>query len=216
MKLRTACLLVVGLLVMARSADAHIWDWMQEWSGPGPFDGVHPVVQVDCLLSGTPQRETCFFIDYRHLETVKDPSKSTYDNFPIKVDLKIVDVGLTHAIKIGRLDESIRAGAGVGFLIATGDKDQGGKRMIRPTIVFPRFMVQPAMAIAELLDKTPAGGWQKRALKIVKFHVGGELLVGPLNAESLGVSPSLSTFDRHAEYVLSKGMVIDLGELLFR
>ena len=46
------------------------------------------------------------------------------------------------------------------------------------------------------------------------MHLGGTIIVGPLDAEALGVDRTLSDYSRNSEYVLSRGFVLDFGELI--
>jgi len=55
---------------------------------------------------------------------------------------------------------------------------------------------------------------RKRWLRIVKMHLGGTIIVGPLDAEALGVDRTRSDYSRNSEYVLSRGFVVDVREVI--
>ena len=70
-------LLPLLLLVPSRTAQASgFWDWMQEWSGPGPFvgKGHHPPVLVNLCsdayreVGSRADSPSCLYFDVRWLE----------------------------------------------------------------------------------------------------------------------------------------------------
>src|SRR6185295_9519946 len=130
----TVCALVlVAIAATPRPAQAWaLWDWMQEWSGPGPFTGDHPMVlycsRPRLLPPGDP-RPPCWFVDVRQL--VADEN----DNFPVKVSVKFFDVGRSWPVQVGPLRESVEAGIGVGLMVAAGDELKGVKTALRPTLI---------------------------------------------------------------------------------
>jgi hypothetical protein len=211
----TLAMFVFSLMTVARPAEAQMWDWLQEWSGPGPFTGIHPMVLVSACdrdLTAPRGQDTprCLFVDYRDLRT--DPN----DNFPIGVRARFLDVGVKRKVRVWDLQESIDGGVGIGVMLASGDKNAGGKKAWRFTVTAPRFEVMPLLLVTELFGRGAFASvaHQKRWMRIVKLHLSGTVIVGPLDAEALGVDRTLSGYRENSEYVLSRGLVLDFGELI--
>ena len=123
--------LVFTLLTVARPAEAHMWDWLQEWSGPGPFSSNQPMFMGSACKgdyrtsAASADAPSCLFFDYRDLKTEAN------DNFPIEVRVRFFDVGVKRKLAAWRLQESIEGGVAVGLMVASGDKDAGGKSAVR-------------------------------------------------------------------------------------
>jgi hypothetical protein len=206
--------IAVALLVPSR-ADAKLWDWMQEWSGPGPFSANLPmwlwsVCPKDKSLAA-PDDPPCFYLAANRL---KSPDDGT-DNFPIAVTAHFFEIGMTRNLALGPIKRAIQGGAGVGVLLAYADKDKGGKTMVRPYVMAPRVTLKPVVAVLELRHKpVPDEGWAK-LLHVVKVQIGAGVIIGPFGPENLLEDPTRSTFKRRkAEYVLSRGFALDFGELV--
>ena len=216
-KALTLGVLVLTLTTVARPAEAHIWDWLQEWSGPGPFSSKQPMVMgsfcSDAYFSAAAadrRAPSCVFFDYRDLKTEAN------DNFPIGVRVRFWDVGVKRKLAAWRLQESIEGGVAVGLMLASGDEDAGGKSAVRFTVTAPRVEVMPMVLVAELFgnDDFADRARRNRWLRVLKMHLGGTVIVGPLDAEALGVDRTRSDYSRNSEYVLSRGFVLDFGELI--
>jgi hypothetical protein len=218
--LTLATVTLVALIASARPADANILDWMHEWSGPGPFDGKYPVIMLPVCkqpfraLDSLVDDPKCFFLDIRGLVAEKN------DNFPVKVDVTFVDFGRTWRLQTSKLQRSMEVGIGAGFMVATGDKNHGGKTATRFTVTAPRVVVKPVLLIAELFGSDGPRIEKLNArshglASAVKLYIGGTVTTSPLDADDL-VSGSASTFHRKAEYVLSRGLVIDFRELFYK
>ena len=208
--------LVFTLMTVARPAEAQMWDWLQEWSGPGPFYGNHPMVMASVCDSeyrataASAKAPSCLFFDYRDLEAEEN------DNFPIRVRVRFWDVGVKRKLAAWRLQESIEAGVAVGLMRASGDEAAGGKSAWRFTVTAPRVVVMPVLLVTELFGQGDVARRlsQKSWSRILKLHLGGTVIVGPLDAEALGVDRTRSDYSRNSEYVLSRGFVLDFGELI--
>ena len=215
-KTLTLGVLVFSLMTVARPAEAHIWDFLQEWSGPGPFSSNQPMALLsacndDYFAAARGQGSlSCPFFDYRDLRTEAN------DNFPIGVRVRFLDFGVKQKLRVWKLQESIEGGVAVGLMLASGDKDAGGKDAVRFTVTAPRLVVMPMLLVTELFGRSNfvTQAHQKWYLRIFKMHLGGTVIVGPLDAEALGVDRTRSDYSRNSEYVLSRGFVVDLGELI--
>jgi hypothetical protein len=202
-----AALAVMALMSSIQPAQANILDWMQEWSGPGPFREGGSGLFTWCRFNYNAEKESdqnehpCLFFDLRRLVAVDK------DNFPVQVTAKFLDVGWTWRVR-----RPLEVGVGVGMMSA-----EGNKTAVRPTITVPRVVVKPALLVAELLpvpkdllfntNRKPS-----RLFHIVKLYVRGNFILGQLNGQDLGVNRS--SYNRTNEFVLSRGLLIDLGELL--
>jgi hypothetical protein len=191
-KVLTLGVLVLTLMAVARPAEAHIWDWLQEWSGPGPFSGKYPMLMGSVCTeayrtatAASGQDPSCVFFDYRE-------------------------------VRVWKIQESIEGGVGLGVMLASGDKGAGGKDAWRFTVTAPRLGVMPILLVAELFGKENFANQARRNrwVRILKLHAGGTIIVGPLDAEALGVDRTRSDYSRNSEYVLSRGFVLDFGELI--
>jgi hypothetical protein len=116
-------------------------------------------------------------------------------------------------LRVWKLQESIEGGLGVGLMVASGDEDAGGKSALRFTVTAPRLVLMPALLVNELISKKVTGK-HKVWLRIFKAHLGGTFIAGRLDAEALGVDRTRSDYSRKWEFVLSRGVVVDLGELI--
>lgn len=264
----------LALASSPRRAEGGIVDWMQSWSGPGPFHhripplfsdfcnqeqsfnrlstvGVKQATKTELETAArkyealqnrmtalsTEQSTTkaalrqqqinaikerrsegvagqCVYIDYRDLENTKDPNKSDYDDFPIGVRVKMFTVGITRRVAFGKIQKSISAGAGGGFVFASGEGPTG-KTMIAPYIEFPRVVLKPLLLFAELNDKDHSDRLENW-LSIWQVHFSGGVIIGPFGAQDLGVDPAVSSFQRNLEFVSSRGVLVIDGARFLR
>ncbi|MEQ1912598.1 MAG: hypothetical protein ABMA15_27510 [Vicinamibacterales bacterium] len=221
--MRRSILLVILpllLLVPSRSAQASgFWDWMQEWSGPGPFvgKGHHPPILVNLCPEeyravGSPaDSRSCLYFDLRRLET------DANDNFPVPVSVTLVDVGVTTKAHVWRLRDSVEVGYGVGLMRATSGElgTLGGKTMTKFTFTVPRVTVKPLIAIVEIADRDQQQGRStaRKLLSVPKAFLGASVIAGTMNSEQLGVPDGVHHFSNSWEVVLSRGIFFDFGEL---
>ena len=206
--LNVSALVLVALMASARPAQANWWDWMQEWSGPGPFESRGNALWTACTkpYDASDQKvqndNPCFFIDTRSFVT------KAKDNFPVQVTANFLDAGLTWRVR-----RPVEIGLGVGLMVATGSKTA-----TRLTLTGPRVVLKPVLLVSELLHTNPklfdyeSHPRVSRIAHILKFYVRGSVIAGHLTGDDLGVP--LSDFDRKFEFVLSRGFLIDFGELL--
>jgi hypothetical protein len=205
--LSIAALVLVALVSSAQTAHAGLIDWMQEWSGPGPFGSKVPgalvtacpgLFQVDSVAE---QNKRCYFFDTRRLVA------SDNDNFPVKVVTFFVDVGVTYRIR-----RAVTLGVGAGFMTADGKESAA-----RPTITAPRATFEPVTLAAQLFrvkEQTLSldNNFWRRLVHVPKIYMRGNFILGQLNGKDLGVNKS--KYDRTNEYVISRGLILDFGELI--
>ena len=223
---------IVGILVWAamlgsaRPAAAGLWDWMQEWSGPGPFTSkTKPPIMVNfCpddyrIAEPSPSKTPkCLYFDVRYLDAEAN------DNFPVKVSVTMVDVGITNKLRVWRLRDSVELGYGLGFLHASSDAGVasgsgvpiGNGSLTRLTVTMPRLLVKPLLIVPEVLGHSDFSanhpGWRS-VLSIPKGYVSGTLVVGRMDGNDLGVPTEVRQYSENLEYLLSRGVFLDFGEL---
>ena len=213
-------MLTLLLIMPSRSARASgFWDWMQEWSGPGPFvgKGHRPPVLVNLCsdayreVSSAADSPSCLYFDVRWLETEAN------DNFPVPVSVTLFDVGVTTKAQVWRLHDAVEVGYGVGWLHAkSGTRGTlGGKSMNKLTFTLPRVTVKPLVAVIEIVDKRPpSAGTARKLLSVPKAFLGVNLVAGTMNSEQLGVPDSVHHYSNSWEVLLSRGIFFDFGELI--
>ena len=213
-------MLTLLVLVPSRSARASgFWDWMQEFSGPGPFvgKGHHPPILVNLCpaeyraVGSRANSPSCLYFDLRRLESEEN------DNFPVPVSLTLVDVGFTTKAHVGPLRDSVEVGIGVGLLHATSGTrgTLGGKTMNKFTFTVPRVTVKPLIAIVEIADRSDRNnGTARKLLSIPKAFLGAGVVAGTMSSEQLGVPDSVRPYSNSWEVVLSRGIFFDFGELI--
>ena len=227
-KLGLAVLVVVASLSSVRPVGAGIIDWMQEWSGPGPFNQrpfwrpleVGNAMYTRCpknfqIASVEAENRPCVFFDYRGLETPHDEDPQTFNkNFPYRATAELVDVGLSWRVR-----RSIEFGLGAGVMFASANE----QTVFRPTLMPSRLLIEPAALAREIfVGLKGSGGPRNLSLRstswsdkcplwhVVKFYVTGNVILGPLSGESFGVSGT--NYDRRSEFVVSRGFIVDIGE----
>lgn len=214
-RLALGLMVVAALVTSVRPADANIWDWMQEWSGPGPFLATRDrppfffnLCPSDFRRAEVENPPACFYLDYRNL------TADANGNFPIRVTVWFLEVGTTRRARVGPFKTSVELGYGLGVMSVTGDKAVGGQNAMRVTVTAPRAVFLPFMMVAEGLGGQPnPSRLSTKIARMFKFQIGGTAILGSLDAQDLGVDPSRSSYKRSFEYVLSRGVWIDIGEL---
>ena len=210
--LTITALVVLGLMSSVLPAHANIWDWMEEWSGPGRFRGKVNGSLTACSKPFSSihwyelDKTTCLFFDVHAFAAKAKPS------FPSNATTTFVDVGPTW-----RLMRPLEVGAGVGFMTAAGNK-----ATTRPTLTAFRAAAKPVLLVAEAIhapEMTKLKGyydaeehWYVRALlNAPKVYFKYNVILGHLRGEDLGVSDT--TFDRTFDHFASWGVVFDVGAL---
>lgn len=208
-----ACLFVAGLIACPQPAEADLWDFLQEWSGPGPFHTrgnfmidlcPGPSFDKGRLASDFDSRENvkCFFADTRLF--VND-LPDNFGNFNVKVS--IVEAGA--AVRVHRSTE-IGFGGGVLRFASRGEEHT------RFVLTVPRLVIRPA-----LLYGTPTF-WQAQPrgvrllASVVKFYVKGNVIVGRMQGADFGLTSAEPNFnfDVDNDRVFSTGFIFDVSELV--
>jgi hypothetical protein len=206
--LRLGCFTLIVMGLCSRPAEAGLWDWLEELSGPGPFreDALANFTARVCFTP-TPRsgsREPCVYLDYRRFINNED------DNFFEEIGevrATAFDFGLTWEIW-----RPIDVGVGGGFLrFHTSKKDT-----TRTTLVGPRVQVKP------LLFFRPAPYWsqdqnlrRRQWASVLKFYVRHSVILGRLQGTT-DFGAEKSSFDVTNDRVMSYGFLLDFTELIYR
>ncbi len=209
------------MLTIPASARANFFDWLQEMSGPGPFDSKEGAYLFTLcptnLTSGIFQdpglkaepgfdKKPCVFLDRRNLK---------YDGkgeFPAAVGLLTYDAGLAWRMASYR---RLSIGVGVGTAKFTGRGDVKRERL---TLTLPRVEAMPLALLAPLFfgpEKTEKLA-RSRWLRVVKYHAGFVFIPGSVDSTTFGVPMEEKNFSRGHEFLFSRGVFIDFGELVRR
>jgi len=202
--LTSLALVLVALVASVQPAQANIWDWMQEWSGPGPFTSNGKVwLSTFCLADfkgGSTDNARCYFVDVSYLDA------EATKNFPASTTAHFFDFGVSW-----RLRRSIAVGVGAGLM--TVHANDGAKKF---TVTAPRILVEPVALGRELFaghGSVKAVNWGDNPWwHVLKFYAEGRVIVGHLSGDKLGVPNT--DYNRTNEFVMSRGLMVDLGEFV--
>lgn len=197
MKRLVSVLALVALLVVLSAQAAHAGpiDWLEQWSGPGPYSSKVFLAATICppQYSSANWFVPCFYVEHHRFRSVKD------DNFPAtKADLS--DFGVAFKVR-----PQIEVGAGAGLI----DFSTPQKSTAKFTVTFARVTVQPLRFIRPLSGRNTAS----RAAGILKVYLRETVLPGKLTAADFGIN---SSFSVENDKVTSLGLLLDFGELLRR
>jgi hypothetical protein len=204
---------VILLLTVAPRAEANVWDWIHELSGPGKSKTQGAVVYSDCFdsLRTAPMTRPCLFLDWQSYRNLDD------DNFPNSVRFDFYDVGVTWKLHRSR---AIEVGAGIGLVRFSSDdqiNDTDDKVTTnRVTVILPRLVLAPG---ALFFDRS-ASGTGARIARVFKLYGRQNIIPGTIDATDFGVrlgtGEGESTFTEDNDRPWSYGLIFDFGELLFR
>jgi hypothetical protein len=192
-------LMLVAVMACPQPAEASLWDWLQELSGPGPFHGrFNYALTLKCEGSGVfrPSRTdvksptTCVFFDQRFFKSEAD------DRFD-SVNVVVTEIGPSI-----RLHPAVEVGAGIGVINFTSE----GKSATRLTGSFPRLVFNPFLALPKLQTNKHAD-WG-----FFKIYFRESIIVGGLSEEDFSAKPGTRFSVRH-ERVRSMGFIIDVVPL---
>jgi serine/threonine protein kinase len=209
-------LTVSAMLVSVSPAQADFWDWLQEFSGPGPFGtGKTLNTMLPCPERlGTPSEDlwifdasrplTCFYIDHRSFDNSHQP-----DNFGTgKVSLHIFDFGVTR-----RIHPAVDVGFGMGLMTIDSNEHQDHKwLMTAPRVVFTPAMLFKSYDFWNQRQSSRNVERVKKALKSVKYYGKLNVIVGEMDGADFGVSPD--AFQTNWERVWSAGFIFDANEII--
>jgi hypothetical protein len=224
---------IVGVFLLVtvaspRSARADIWDWLQEFSGPGPFHARGPNLMFDVCPQTTTSREAaslpflrdfevstedaqrqerggqhvkCFFADFRFFQNRND------DNFGVdNVKLNVFEVGAS-----ARLHRAISIGFGAGAMqISTPDHSSW-----KGVFTGPRVIVKPLLLFGSN-DFWANHEKVHLVLGSVKYYMKENIVLGHLRGKDFGLAegaPNYS-FDFTNDRVASTGFIIDATDLI--
>src|SRR6185503_320949 len=93
----------------------------------------------------------------------------------------------------------------------------GDRSFTRATLVLPRVELKPMLAVAEAFTQNPSQFRRRhpvwnRTLSVFKLHGSGSLVLGGMDSENFGVPLTEYQFSEKWEYLLTRGMVFDIGE----
>jgi hypothetical protein len=217
-------IVLAATLASAAPAEAGFWDWLQEFSGPGPFstgatlNTMFPCPEKVKVSSETLDRfnpeapTTCFFLDHRSFDNTQQPDdfgKIKPEDLGVgKVELHILEGGFSR-----RVHPAMEVGFGGGVMWIASR----GQVSTKVVLTAPRVIVTPAMLFGRPAFWNERGDSKKealkKALKIVKFYAKMNIVAGDLDAADFGLSPSESSFKTNWERVASTGFIIDANEL---
>jgi hypothetical protein len=195
------------VLVQPQSAFAGFWDWLEEYSGPGPFKGI-TFMGTACrddnlwIVSPTPSggiRSTgplgCIYADKGWFWAPADPERG----FP-KVELSMFDFGTAVRLMGGGLD----VGAGMGYVAYGGDNRPDNALIFTPM----RVVARPIMLLTR---------HRNRWAGLLVVHVKQTIITDDYTGDDFGQipPPGVSKFSKTRPEVLGTfGIGIDLTALL--
>jgi len=204
-------LIVVGLVVVmaqARAAQANIWDFLEQLSGPGPFHSRGNVLFSGACLSqlgggnaagamnyfGIPPEVTspatpCFYFDLRRLRADADGRFK-------EVDASAYEFGVTFPIR-----RPIEIGAGLGWIHFESNGASTNQFSGTPL----RVVLKPLLFVPSLQTKKWPG--------FIKYQVKMTIIDG-MAGEDFGVSNSVFDERNKHNFLTSAGFIIDVLELI--
>jgi hypothetical protein len=207
-----ACSVVIG---SPRPASASLMDWLQELSGPGPFNGRAWNAMLDvCPPKGAAEdtehffaREydlkpsaVCMFFDRRRFESIQE------DNFGAgQIDVSLWELG-------GSAHVHRALTIGFGFGRVRFKSERGGDK---DTWVFtaPRIVVNPALVFGTTqFWKDHHVYWTLAS--VIKFYVKDNIIKGRLTGADFGLKAGEANvnFVVENDRVWSRGFILDLTE----
>ena len=207
-----------GLMASPAPASASLMDWLQELSGPGPFNAtnINWIVDVcpskfskatsngrNIFASAYDKPLICFFFDHRRLK-----NDGAGDNFGAgTVDVNTFEFGAS-----AQLHRSLSIGFGLGRI---GFKSERGARPARLLVTAPRIVVRPALIFGD------DGFWGRHkpartVASILNFYIKNNIINGRLNGAGFGLSPGDANYNFSVNHdrVWSYGFVLDFTEVL--
>ena len=202
-------LILIALTAAPRSAEADIWDWLQEFSGPGPFHtrvgnvtfktcpgtflGKHSW-DVPYNPEDPSKNPACLYFDVRTFENRDD------DNFGTKVKADVYEVGFER-----RLHSAIALGFGGGAIHFSGS----GISTTKFVLTVPRVEMTPLLLLRSN-DYWRSHPVRRKAASLLKYYVRENIVVGTLKSGDFGLKSS--AFDVTNDRVASTGFVVDVSE----
>ena len=212
-------LVLILILGFPRPAKANLWDWIQEWSGPGPFHGswynsmfelcpgkIEQLDRSEKRVLNAPYRpgkdNTCIFFDFRNFKNEDD------DNFPASVSAKFYEVGVS-----ARVHRAVEIGFGLGAVHLSSESGGNAVKETKMVLTVPRVAIKPVLFFG------PPSFWEshekwRKAVSVLKFYVKENIIVGEMTAADFAVDPKVNSFRAKDDHVASLGFSFDVTELL--
>jgi hypothetical protein len=219
-------LVLVLIVAFPRPARADLWDWLQEFSGPGPFHSRNGDAMFEVCPRKTTQKQpdgttktefsyqasydpekdnTCIFFDYRGF--INDGN----DPFGARVSAKFYEVGVS-----ARVHRAVELGLGFGWVHLSSQNASNMAMMNDKTkmvLTIPRLVVKP------ILFLEPKEFWDKhnklfKAASSFKYYTRENIILGTMTAADFAVDPKVNSFRVKNDRVASSGFIIDVAELL--
>jgi hypothetical protein len=202
--LHVVSLVLVLAAVSSRPAEANLWDWLDQLSGPGPFASRGNIAfTLQCEPApGTRTRDDnwlnilrpdergqCWYFDQRVFRSEAD------DRFG-PVTASISEVGSSY-----QLVGSLEVGAGAGLARFSSE----GASATRLTLTFPRLVFKPLRLIPQLDER--------RWPSFFQVYYRETLIVGPLRHDDFDFEEGV-TFSVDHDRVKSMGFIIDVTAFL--
>jgi hypothetical protein len=205
--MRIALLIVTVVGLQPSIASASAWGWLEQFSGPGPFEG-DPFHVTVCPVNivkddGSRQyvglfgdkgnraaRRSCYFVDV-------GPNFKTDAARPFPaIKIQTYDFGGSF-----RFWDSIDVGAGFGFFHIDPERRDSSNHF---TVTPFRLVMHPGVLAFDDVVKT---GWKRELLGAAAVYFKGTFVMGTLTGETFGANAS--AFHVNADFVRSAGFVID-------
>jgi len=201
--LRITSMVLIVMTIWSVPAKADIWDWLEQLSGPGPFNGRGKLPEsatatIYChgfdsgsgwlrLLNRADARGPCVFADVHNFEAPDD------ERF-FRVRATLTEFGPTY-----RIAPPVEVGIGVGLIRFNST----GKITDRMTISFPRVVFKPLLLVPSLQEKRK-GNWGFIQMYFRETHI-----LGKLNQDDFRPQRG-TTFHTDEDMVASTGILIDV------
>ena len=225
-RLHTVAVLVFSAVLWSvQPAYANLWDWLQEFSGPGPFHdrwvatdlmfdfcqaplGKGPLLtdfnaptEVNAAGQTVPQPVLCVYFDEHNF------ANEDNDNFGVNnVHVDTYEAGVS-----ARVHRAVSLGLGGGLMRI----NTPGHTAYKGTLTLPRVVIKPAMLYGTdaFWNSHP---WYYVLLGSVKYYVKLDVVVGDVTGADFGLQSGAPNFNfktRH-ERLASAGFIIDVGNIV--
>jgi hypothetical protein len=207
-----------GLVASPVPASASLMDWLQELSGPGPFNAtnINWIVDVcpskfseetssgrNIFASAYKRPKFCFFFDHRRLK-----NDEVGDNFGAgTINVQTFEFGVS-----AQLHRSLSVGFGLGRIGFKSERDAQPARLL---VTIPRIVVKPALIFGD------NGFWNdheslRTVASILNFYIKNNIISGKLTGADFGLSSGEANgnFAVSHDRVWSSGFVLDFTEVL--
>lgn len=227
---RAVTLLGLCLVVMTafpRSADADIWDWLQEFSGPGPFhSGFNQMLDIcpikvpnkndpakrDLHWQSTydaGRRSPCYFMDWRRFLNRDDgkpgigPNDDNFGAGPI--ELNMFEFGASM-----RLHQAFEVGFGAGLMHI----EANGRGADKLVLTAPRFVMKPVLIFRSEESWNSGSAWKRKWASVLKYYVRENIISPGVEGKDFGLDPGHPNYDFNVrnDRVLSTGFILDFTE----